>query len=561
MSSNDQEILASVLNQRRDQIAPNTSDQDYFEIFCAEQILKDFDLAYEELQAGVVDGEHDGGVDSAYCFVNGELVHEDFDCTSFKKDVQIEFHIIQSKTSSGFSESSINSLISSSRHLLTLSANYDELPQYNPLVKTVFDSFRQAYRDLAGTFPNLTIQYHYASKTADVHIHDNLARKAEELKVAVLGLFAGANVDFSFLGARRLLELARRRPRTAYELRVVKNLSDVNGYIVLTRLDEYTRFLRDATGGFRGELFESNVRDFQGNTEVNADIVNTLNNEKDIDFWWMNNGVTILASRATLTGDTVTIENPQIVNGLQTSTQIEKYCSASVEDSRKLMIKIVSSENEETRDKIIKATNRQNPIQSATLRATDKIQRDIETALKSVGLFYDRRKNYYKNQDKPLDKIISIPLMAQVLMSILLGRPDSARARPSSLIKKEDDYSRVFSEKFPIGVYTTAAELIRRVDSVLKSKGAVRPRDRTNIRFYVLYWVAAMLTKRTDPAPSQIAEINIKTVRDDFIERAIHDVRALYEKLGGNDQVAKGSELQAAVVQEVAGRVQHVPGR
>ena len=120
MAGNDQKILASVLTQRRDQIAPDASDQDYFEIFCAEQILKNFDLTYEELQAGVVDGEHDGGVDSAYCFVNGEVVHEDFDGTSLKKDVGIELHIIQSKTSAGFRESSINSLISSARHLLTL---------------------------------------------------------------------------------------------------------------------------------------------------------------------------------------------------------------------------------------------------------------------------------------------------------------------------------------------------------------------------------------------------------------------------------------------------------
>ena len=558
MASNDQEILMSVLAQRRGQVAPNVSDQDYFEIFCAEQILKSFALTYEELLAGVVNGEHDGGVDSAYCFVNGEVVHEDFDCTFLKRDVRIELHIIQSKTSAGFSESSINSLISSTRHLLKLDEDYDALTQYNLLVKAVFDNFRQAYRALASTFPNLTIHYHYASRVADLHIHDNLDRKAEELVGVAQGLFPDASVEFNFLGARRLLELARRRPRTTHDLRVVKNLSDVNGYIVLSRLDEYTRFLRDTTGGFRAELFESNVRDFQGNTEVNAEINNTLRNEREIDFWWMNNGVTILASRATLTGDTLTIENPQVVNGLQTSTQIEKHCLAGSEDDRKVMVKIVSSENEETRDKIIKATNRQNPIQSATLRATDKIQRDIEAALKSVGLFYDRRKNYYKNQDKPLDKIVSIPLMAQALMSVMLGRPDAARARPSSLIKKEEDYRSVFSEDLPIRVYTTTAELIRRIDSVLKTKGELRPRDRTNIRFYVLYWVTAMLVKRTSPKPKQIAEIEVKTLEDEVVERAVDDVRSLYEALGGNDQVAKGSELRTKIVQAVAGRIQHV---
>ena len=126
---------------------------------------------------------------------------------------------------------------------------------------------------------------------------------------------------------------------------------------------------------------------FQGTTEVNAEIVNTLKNEKVVDFWWMNNGVTILASRATLNGDTVTVENPQIVNGLQTSTQIARHFLPTADDRRSVMVKIVSSEDEETRDKIIKSTNSQNPIQPATLRATDKVQRDIEDALKSAGLF------------------------------------------------------------------------------------------------------------------------------------------------------------------------------
>ena len=70
-----------------------------------------------------------------------------------------------------------------------------------------------------------------------------------------------------------------------------------------------------------------------------------------------------------------------------------------------------------------------------------------------------------------------------------------------------------------------------------------------------------MLTKRPKPEPRQISELDIKALEDGSIDSAIDDVRALYEKLGSNDQVAKGSELQAAVVREVASRVQHVPAR
>lgn len=555
MTDNSQQLLNDVLAQQRQERAPGLSEQDYFEIFCAEQILKDYDLSYEEVQAGVVDGEHDGGVDSAYAFVNGELVYEDFDVSPFKKDVRIDLHIIQSKTSGGFSETPVNRLISVTRNLLKLDANYGDFPQYNAAVKAVLDNFREAYRGLAAKFPTVRICYHYASKRADADVHANLRLKADELKNVALELFPDADVEVEFLGARRLLELARQRPKTTHELRVSKNLSAANGYIVLSPLSEYARFLKYPDGKIRAELFESNVRDFQGTTEVNAEIVKTLKDEKAVDFWWMNNGVTILSSRATLNGDVVTIENPQIVNGLQTSTQIARHFQENSDDNRNVMVKIISSENEEARDKIIKATNSQNPVQPATLRATDKIQRDIEQALKSAGMFYDRRKNFYKNEGKPADKIISIPLMAQSVMTIILGRPDSARARPSSLIKDNAVYSEVFSEEYPVSLYTNAATLIRMVDRVLKNRSEMTARDRSNLRFYVLFWMASMLAKKATPKPSDVAKLDVRSVDEGYVEAAIDEVWKLYEELGSSDQAAKGQEFRKRTVEQVTARL------
>lgn len=545
MADNSQQILDDVLAQQRQDLIPEASEQDYFELFCAEQILKDFDLSYDEIQNGIVDGEHDGGVDSVYAFVNGELIYEDFDTSPFKKDVRIELHIIQSKTSGGFSEVPVNKLISLTRHLLRLDATYSQFTQYNEAVKAAIDNFRAAYRSLASRFPNLRICYYYASKKADAHIHDNLQLKADELKQVAEELFQDAEVSVEFLGARKLLEIARRRPKTTYELRVSKSLSAVNGHVVLSTLSEYNKFLRGGGDKVKAELFESNVRDFQGDTEVNAEIVNTLKTEKTVEFWWMNNGVTILASRATLNGDTVTVENPQIVNGLQTSTQIARHFqSEEGDDQRNVMVKIVSSDNEETRDKIIKATNSQNAVQPATLRATDKVQRDIEETLKSAGLYYDRRKNFYKNEGKPADKIISIPLMAQAVMSVILARPDTARARPSSLIKDNAVYSQVFSESHPINLYSNAAALMRHVDRVLKSRSEMSARDRSNLRFYILFWLSCVLSGKTNPSPADLAKMDVKAVGDPEVEAAADEVWKIYEKLGGTDQIAKGPELR-----------------
>lgn len=50
---------------------------------------------------------------------------------------------------------------------------------------------------------------------------------------------------------------------------------------------------------------------------TNTDIMNTLEAQDEIDFWNLNNGITLLTSSATLYDDTIEAENIQIVNGLQ----------------------------------------------------------------------------------------------------------------------------------------------------------------------------------------------------------------------------------------------------
>ena len=547
MADNSQRLLDEILIQQQEKRDPEISRQDYFEIFCAEQILKDFNLSDEELLAGIVDGAQDGGIDSVYAFVNGALVCEDFDYKSYQKDISIELHIIQSTTAAKFSEALVNQLKSTAKDLLELDANYQELTDYCPEVRAILDNFRIIYKKLGPTFPALKLSFCYASTRPQVPISTRLLQRAEELKDIVHTLFSEAEFEFRFLGAGDLLELARRHPQNSYELHVSKCLSATDSYLVLCPLREYASFLTDPGGNLRAELFESNVRDFQGATEVNADIAKTLQSEAIVDFWWMNNGVTILVSRAALNGDIVTIQNPQIVNGLQTSTQIAQHLRAREREERAVMIKIVASENEETRDKIIKATNSQTTVQAASLRATDKIQRDIEEILVSEGLYYDRRKNFYKNKGKPIDKIISIPLMAQAVMTLVLQSPNTARARPSTLIKRNDDYGKVFSEDYPIGLYAKAASLIGKTMLFLKHRTQLTARDRNNLRFYVTFWVAALHVKKLNPTPEDIANLNVETVPDKEFEFAVTEVVDLYKQFGESDQAAKGVELRDAM--------------
>lgn len=78
---------------------------------------------------------------------------------------------------------------------------------------------------------------------------------------------------------------------------------------------------------------------------------------------------------------------------------LHKYMKNNgISDGRCVMIKVITQNDAEIRDEIIRSTNNQTAIQSKSLYATDKIQRDIEDVMRSHGLYYERRLNYYANQ-------------------------------------------------------------------------------------------------------------------------------------------------------------------
>lgn len=556
MADNSEIILSQVLKDQNEAVAPETSAPDFFEIFCAEQATKDCELSYEEIQAGIVDGEHDGGIDSFFTFVNGECVSEEVSFALPKKNANLEVVIIQSKSTSGFSETPIDRMISSIRRLLSLSQDYSDLTQYNPEVKGRADIFRKCYTRLASKFPSLRIKIIYACTKSSEKIHKNTRLKSDELVDIVKELFDEAEVSFEFWGAKELLGLARTKPTQTFELMFDQSLNGPNGYIALVKLPNFYKFLLGGGSEIRSDLFEANVRDYQGSTEVNQEISKTLEGGGEDDFWWFNNGVTILASRAMSGGSVITIENPQIVNGLQTSSEIAQYLSKSVSsDDRAVMVKVVASEDEEIRDKIIKATNSQNQVPLASLRATDKIQRDIEHHLKASGYFYDRRKNFYKNEGRPASKIVSISLMAQAVMALFRGEPDNARARPSSLIKDDQVYNSIFSESYQLDSYLVAASTIRAIELELKVTAGLVARDRNNIRFYVLYWVCALKANSIALNADRVAKLKDQISAEE-IKEGISAVWELFSAAGGSDQVAKGPSFKEELKDKVKNMIQ-----
>lgn len=205
----------------------------------------------------------------------------------------------------------------------------------------------------------------------------------------------------------------------------------------------------------------------------------------------------------------------------------------------------------ESRYNIIKATNSQTVIAPASLRATDPIHRDIEDYLRTYDIYYDRRKNFYKNQGKPMKNIIGVPQLAQAVEAIVLQRPDTARARPSSLIKDDSDYQKLFNREYPIQAYKASVEIIKATEAFLSKHTDLTAVEKNDLKYYVAMIVSTNLVGAVSPTVEQIAALEGKAIDDDYFQRAYELAKEQYVKLGATDTVAKGSDMISGVKTEL----------
>jgi hypothetical protein len=147
-------------------------------------------------------------------------------------------------------------------------------------------------------------------------------------------------------------------------------------------------------------------------------------------------------------------------------------------------------------------------------------------------------------------------------MSIALQRPNDARARPSSLLKRDTDYETVFNRDYPIALYWVCATLMKLVDKEVRSeKHGLAQKDQTNIRFYAAMYVACLTVEKANPNPSEIAAISVSSITDAVKSEALDRVCSSYKELGASDQSAKGVELTARLKSALQERFPSAPNR
>ncbi|MFG2801139.1 AIPR family protein [Streptomyces pseudovenezuelae] len=303
------------------------------------------------------------------------------------------------------------------------------------------------------------------------------------------------------------------------------------------------------------------MRDYARSTAVNNAIGETLKSGTGEDFWWFNNGVTVVADAAQIAGKRIVVKEPQIVNGLQTSHEIYSYFqNGGQHRDRSLLIKIVvAPESGTARDRIIRATNSQTQLPAGALRATEAIQKDIEESLGHAGGYYERRASYYRSLGFPLDRVISMTRLAREFTAFVQREPHTA-LRHSDALLDDQHYAQIFSPRHDLDIYRLCLDVHTRLRTFLAQYAEDRPLLGETLENW-LYPLAAMsahtLTRLRQPAPRDLLNIDLDHLSDDLMSRMTGTLEQNFKsalrqsKAGGVDRIARTPEFTAKLRQAV----------
>jgi hypothetical protein len=538
-SNNNTIILNSCVKEFKEQNELNYGDDYIFELFVNTQITKNHEFSFDEIENGVVDGSLDGGIDTIIIVANGNCIKSETDLEeiAFKKDTELKLIIAQSKVSTTHTEAALDKIITSIPFIFTLELDEKELSKrFNSLIIDKISIFHKAWNKAFAKNSKISVNYFYCSKANKCQLDSAYISKTEQIIKSTEAIVKKAKeVTFNTYSALELLELYQQTKTTELDIKFKEVPTPISykdgeiGFIGVVKLNDYFEFIRDKSGKIREILFESNIRHYQGNVDVNKKIKQSLLNDYERDFWWLNNGITIIASEVRQLAKRLSLTNVQIVNGLQTSYTIGKYYDNNNDEDRSILVKIIVNKDKETIDKIISSTNRQNPVSPTLLRATDDTQRKIEIFFEQKGFYYDRRKNFYKNQGKPASKIFSIQTSAQAIHSIMNYQPGQARQKPTTLIKTETSYKKIFNSDTSFDIYLNCCLIHKKISEFVKNNLTKEDKSFTQSFMYHLCRISTSKVKQEAYySKKDLKKFNVDELTGKIITDSLEELQEFY---------------------------------
>jgi AIPR protein len=239
-----------------------------------------------------------------------------------------------------------------------------------------------------------------------------------------------------------------------------------NSCIAICYASEFLRLLMTEDGVIRQSLFNDNVRDYQGSNNVNREIEETVQKEPD-KFSLLNNGVTVVCDEFVPSNRRITIKNPQIVNGCQTSHVLFNAATSSSDIKKILLqVKIIATEDLEIINDIVRGTNRQNTVLEEAFESTRKFHKDLEEffnvmVVPSRGrIYYERRSRQYQYDPriKQTEKV-NLRILTQYFVGMFLNLPHMSHRHEAKLLQEFE--SKIYLDtQSKLPYFTTAVTFI-----------------------------------------------------------------------------------------------------
>ncbi|MDL1985878.1 MAG: AIPR family protein [Deltaproteobacteria bacterium] len=471
----------------------NLPESQQFEHFsCYLLTSRHFTDSFSTEEICVGDGG-DTGIDGISIIVNGSLVTEpeeveDLCETNGYLDVTIVF--VQAETSSSFDSSKIGQfgfgVVDFFNENPALPRN-DDVKQKGRVLNEIYNRSSKFKRG------NPSCHLYYV--TTGKWVNDqSLTVRSQSVESDLNNLGILRNVSFKCIDAANIQTFYRDSKNSISceilfpERTVLPEITGVQqAYIGVLSVSEYLKLIQNSDEEIIHSLFYDNVRHWQEWNPVNKEIRETLLDVKQQEYFPIfNNGATIVARSINPTGNKFLLEDYQVVNGCQTSYVLFES-KDNLKDGVRIPVRLIATDNQEIKNAIIKATNRQTQVSDDQLVALTDFPKKLEDFFPSFDtqkrLYYERRSRQYNSVDG-IEKVrvINMTALVRAFASVFLDLPHRTTRNYKALLKSIG--TDIFNTDHKLEPYYVAAFTHYRLEYLFRAQ--IIERELKAARYHLL---------------------------------------------------------------------------
>lgn len=467
----------------------------------------DSEKSFNEMDTGTAKA-----IDGVAILVNNKMILNEDDLNQLiqnKSILSVDFIFVQTKSSEHFNDTEVNYFINHVKKFIESDkCTIKELEKFWELRNIIYNNshlFRKGN-------PNCIMYYANCSPTTELSEDLNLTIEDGKKNISNTGLVSD-NIEFIPLGVKEIQKLYRKidadlEAQFNFPKNVTFSYDDekiTSAYFGIVEIKEYVKLLLDSeTKGIKN-VFEDNIRDYLGTeyNEVNKNMKDRLLGDESQLFGILNNGVTIIADDIKPVGEKFNLTNYQVVNGCQTSNVIFENMQDLKDKKIYIPLKLIATQDEDTKNEIIKSTNSQTGLKPEQLDSLNNFHRMLEDFYYSknslikddnfrIKLYYERRLNQYRNEDIPQTRIINISKQIKSVASMFLDNPHGVSGHYGTVIKKVKD--DIFKPNDKPEVYYVSALLLYHVELFFKKNKEYKSVSR--MKWHILMVIKHLYSKK-----------------------------------------------------------------